>query len=212
MKKSLLTLALAFGLVAAPFTTDILSSTAEAKPLPPRPAAREGLVPHQVRIDNEIDSISARFGVAESTVKKFYNQGWGFKELRHAAFLSYATGKDMGGVLDLKTEYNRWPRVEYMMGLTPNDIKAAHDKNDAEYLSTVLGVDTAVSLPLFEQNFGMGDVAHAVLMAKYCSSTPAQIVEMHNPPTTDWDAVATQLGITEDQMYQVRLEMEKLRP
>ena len=56
MKKSLLTLALAFGLVAAPFTTDILSSTAEAKPLPPRPAAREGLVPHQVRIDNEIDS------------------------------------------------------------------------------------------------------------------------------------------------------------
>lgn len=212
MKKSLLTLALAFGLVAAPFTTDILSSTAEAKPLPPRPAAREGLVPHQVRIDNEIDSISARFGVAESTVKKFYNQGWGFKELRHAAFLSYATGKDMGAVLDLKTEYNRWPRVEYMLGLTPNDIKAAHDKNDAEYLSTVLGVDTAVSLPLFEQNFGMGDIVHAVLMAKYCSSTPAQIVEMHNPPTTDWDAVATQLGITEDQMYQVRLEMEKLRP
>ena len=162
MKKSLLTLALAFGIVAAPFTTDILSSTAEAKPLPPRPAAREGLVPHrstaeakplpprpaareglvphQVRIDNEIDSISARFGVAESTVKKFYNQGWGFKELRHAAFLSYATGKDMGAVLDLKTEYNRWPRVEYMLGLTPNDIKAAHDKNDAEYLSTVLGI------------------------------------------------------------------------
>lgn len=155
---------------------------------------------------------SARFGVAESTVKKFYNQGWDFKELRHAAFLSYATGKDMGAVLDLKTEYNRWPRVEYMLGLTPNDIKAAHDKNDAEYLSTVLGVDTAVSLPLFEQNFGMDDVAHAVLMAKYCSSTPAQIVEMHNPPATDWDAVATQLGITEDQMYQIRLEMEKLRP
>ena len=43
MKKSLLTLALAFGLVAAPFTTDILSSTAEAKPLPPRPAGRKGL-------------------------------------------------------------------------------------------------------------------------------------------------------------------------
>ena len=55
MKKSLLTLALAFGLVAAPFTTDILSSTAEAKPLPPRPSARVGLVPHQVRIDNVID-------------------------------------------------------------------------------------------------------------------------------------------------------------
>ena len=123
MKKSLLTLALAFGLVAAPFTTDILSSTAEAKPLPPRPAAREGLVPHQVRIDNEIDSISARFGIAESTVKKFYNQGWGFKELRHAAFLSYATARDMGAVLDLKTEYNRWPRVEYMLGLTPHTIK-----------------------------------------------------------------------------------------
>lgn len=70
-EKSLLTLALAFGLVAAPFTTDILSSTAEAKPLPPRSAAREGLVPHQVRIDNEIDSISARFGIAESTVKNF---------------------------------------------------------------------------------------------------------------------------------------------
>lgn len=69
MKKTLLTLAIAAGLFAAPFTTDIFTATAEAKPLPPRPAAREGLVPHQVRIDNELNSISERFGIDETTVK-----------------------------------------------------------------------------------------------------------------------------------------------
>ncbi len=212
MKKSLLTLTIALGIIAAPFTTDILTSTAEAKPLPPRPAVHEGLIPPQVRADNEINAISARFNISESTVEKYYNAGWEFKELRHAAFLSYASGKNIGDVLDLKAKYDRWPRVEYKLGLTPNDIKAAHDKNDAEYLKTVLGIDTSVSMPLFKQNFGIGEVAHAALMSKYCSSTPAQIAEMHNPPEMNWDEVASQLGITDDQMYQVRLTMEKLRP
>lgn len=210
MKKSLAVLAIAAGLLTAPFVSDF-GSTAEAKPLPPRPAAREGLVPHQVRIDREINAISARFDVEKETVEKYYNAGWGFKELRQAAFLAYASGKDMGSILDMKTT-DSWPRIEYKLGLTPNDIKAAHDKNDAAYLKTVLGVDESVSLQLLKQNYKMGDVAHAALMSKYCSSTPAQIVDMHNPPEMDWDAVATQLGITSDKMYEVRAELEKLKP
>lgn len=211
MKKTLLTLAIAAGLFAAPFATDIFTATAEAKPLPPRPAAREGLVPHQVRIDNELNSISERFGIDETTVEKYYNQGWGFKELRRAAFLAYASGKDMGAVLDLKTT-NNWPRVEYKLGLTPNDIKTAHEKNDAEYLKTVLGIAESTSLPLLKQNFSLGDVAHAALMSKYTTSTPAQIAEMHNPPEANWDNVATQLDISYEEMQQVRAELEKLRP
>ena len=35
------------------------------------------------------------------------------------------------------------------------------------------------------------DVAHAALMSKYTTSTPAQIAEMHNPPEANWDSVAT---------------------
>lgn len=210
MKKTLAVLAITAGLFAAPFVSD-LGSIAEAKPMPPRPAARERLVPQQVRIDREVNAISARYNIAEETVESFYNAGWGFKELRKAAFLAYASGKDMGTILDMKAD-NSWPRIEYKLGLTPNDIKAAHQKNDAAYLKTVLNIDEGTSLPLLQQNYGMKDVAHAALMAKYCSSTPEQIVAMHNPPAMNWDAVASQLGISYEQMYEVRADLEKLKP
>lgn len=207
MKTYLFAAAVAAGLALMP----MLGGIAEAKPLPPRPAAQGVLVPHRLRTEAEINAISARYNVPQAQVQQYYDAGWEFKELRRAAFLAYASGKDMGAVLDLKAN-NSWPRVEYKLGLTPNAIKAAHDKNDAAYLQAVLGIKEADSLPLLRQNFGLGDVAHAVLMGQYCTTTAAEIAAMHNPPAMDWDAVAAQLGISAEQMDAVRAELEKLRP
>lgn len=40
----------------------------------------------------------------------------------------------------------------------------------------------------------------------------AGIIEMHNPPYKDWDAVASDLGIDADKMADLRVKLETLRP
>lgn len=208
MKEMIVAAAAAAMLTAIPLMNDC---TIQAKPAPRPGAGPAALVPPQVRANAELTAISTRFSVPKETLEQYYNMGWGFKELRQAAFLSYASGKDMASILSLK-ETNSWPRVEYKLGLTPNAIKKAHETSDALYLKSTLHIDESLSLPLLQQNFSVGDVVHAVLMSQYCGKAPADIIAMHNPPAKDWDAVAADLGITETQMDAIRTQMQAMRP
>ena len=115
----------------------VAAQTAEAKPV--RPAPGQVLVPPQVRETAELQKISKRFDIDASVLQTEFERGWGFKELRHAALLSLASGKNINEILRLK-ENNSWPRVEYLTGITPNDIKAARDRNDARYFAAALGL------------------------------------------------------------------------
>lgn len=209
MKKLLATMVITAA-VAAPMFTDYQISTAEAKPAPPMHRKAE-LVSPQVRDANELKNISDRFGADASELKKYYEIGWGFKELRQAAFLSFASGKNIGDILEMKGTDN-WPRVEYKLGLTPNDIKAAHDKCDAYYLKKKLSLDYDAAYALLQQNYPMGEVMHAMLMSQYTDKTAENIIAMHNPPANDWDAVAEELGITPAQMADIRAKMFEVRP
>ena len=107
---------------------------------------------------------------------------------------------------------NSWPRVEYLLNLTPNDIKAAHDNLAAQYLSEKLSVNKTIITNLLEKNYGMKEVLHGVLMSQYCTASPEDIIAMHNPPTNDWDAIAEKLGITDEQMEQIRTTMQQINP
>lgn len=208
MMKKLLTTMVVTAAVAVPMFTDYQINTAEAKPAPMHRKAE--LISPQVRDANELKNISERFGADYSELKKYYEIGWGFKELRHAAFLSFASGKNIGDILEMKGT-DKWPRVEYKLGLTPNDIKAAHDKCDAAYLKNKLSLDYDAAYALLQQNYGMGEVMHAMLMSQYTDKTAENIIAMHNPPVNDWDAVAEELGITAAQMADIRAKMFEAR-
>ena len=97
-------------------TFSVAAQTAEAKPV--RPAPGQVLVPPQVRETAELQKISKRFDIDASVLQTEFDRGWGFKELRHAALLSLASGKNINEILRLK-ENNSWPRVEYLTGITP---------------------------------------------------------------------------------------------
>lgn len=182
--------------------------SAEARPVPP--AAGDTLVPPRVRESNELQNISERFGVKTSELQKYFDMGWGFKELRHAAVLTLATNKDMGAILTLK-QTNSWPRVEYLLGVTPNDMKAARDKNDARYFAGKLGVSESELLALLQQNYGVGESLHAMLLAKAGGTTAAKVLEMHNPPQTTWREVADSLGVTFAQLEQIREDIDQIK-
>ena len=181
---------------------------AEARPVPP--AAGDTLVPPRVREQNELQNISERFGVKTSELQKYFNMGWRFKELRHAAVLTLATDKNMGEILTLK-QSNSWPRVEYLLGVTPNDMKAARDKNDARYFAGKLNISESELLALLQQNYGVGDSLHAMLLAKAGNTTAENVLKMHNPPQTSWRDVAESLGVSFAQLEQIRENIDMVK-
>lgn len=177
---------------------------------PPPPPKMERVAP-QVRIDTEMQQLSDIYGIEKSLLMQYYNKGWKLKEISHGAFLAYASQKSFTDVMNLKDE-NSWPRVEYLLGLTPNDIKAAHDDLAAQYLSEKLSVNKTIITRLLQKNYSMGDVLHGILISQYCTASPEDIISMHNPPKTDWNTVADKLGITDEQMQEIRNTMRDVAP
>lgn len=177
---------------------------------PPPPPKMERVAP-QVRIDTEMQQLSDMYGIEKSLLMQYYNKGWKLKEISHGAFLAYASQKSFTDVMNLKNE-NSWPRVEYLLGLTPNDIKAAHDDLAAQYLSEKLSVNKTIITRLLQKNYSMGDVLHGILISQYCTASPEDIISMHNPPKTDWNTVADKLGITDEQMQEIHNTMRDVAP
>lgn len=176
---------------------------------PPPPKMER--VASQVRIDTEMQQLSDMYGIEKSLLMQYYNKSWKLKEISHGAFLAYASQKSFTDVMNLKDE-NSWPRVEYLLGLTPNDIKAAHDDLAAQYLSEKLSVNKTIITRLLQKNYSMGDVLHGILISQYCTASPEDIISMHNPPKTDWNTVADRLGITDEQMQEIRNTMRDVAP
>ena len=171
-----------------------------------RPAPGQVLVPPQVRETAELQKISKRFDIDASVLQTEFDRGWGFKELRHAALLSLASGKNINEILRLK-ENNSWPRVEYLTGITPNDIKAARDRNDARYFAAALDLKERDILPYLRQNYALNDVLHAALLAQASGSTAESILAAHRPPTHDWSYVAYELDVSREKLDAI---MEKI--
>lgn len=201
---------LAIGLLAAAVVFPVFADQhyAEAKPAPVKAAGN--LIPPRVRESNELQNISDRFDIKTSVLQKYFDMGWGFKELRHAAVLTLASDKNIGDILELK-QTNSWPRVEYLLGITPSDMKAARDKNDAHYFARKLDVSENELLTLLQQNYGAGEALHALLLAKAGGTTAEKVLAMHNPPETTWREVADSLGVTPTQLENIRQSIDEAK-
>jgi len=200
---------LAVGILAAfaAITFSVAAQTVEARPV--QPASGQVLVPPQVRETAELQKISKRFDIDASVLQTEFDRGWGFKELRHAAILSLASGKNINEILRLK-ENNSWPRVEYLTGITPNDMKAARDRNDARYFAA-LGLKERDILPYLRQNYALNDVLHAALLAQASGSTAESILAAHRPPTHDWSYVAYELDVSREKLDAIREKIASVK-
>lgn len=182
--------------------------TVEAKSV--RSEQGQVLVPPQLRENAELQEISKRFDMEFAVLKAEFDRGWGFKELRHAALLSLASGRNLNDILRLK-ESNSWPRVEYLIGITPNDIKVAREKNDARYFAIELNLKEKDILSYLQQNYGLNDVLQAALLAKASGSTVGKVLEAHRPPTRDWNYVAQELSVSREKLDEIREQIELVK-
>ena len=121
-----------------------------------------------------------------------------------------AGGKNINEILRLK-ENNSWPRVEYLTGITPNDIKAARDRNDARYFAAALDLKERDILPYLRQNYALNDVLHAALLAQASGSTAESILAAHRPPTHDWSYVAYELDVSREKLDAIREKIASVK-
>lgn len=112
--------------VCTAITFSVAAQTAEAKPVQPAPG--QVLVPPQVRETAELQQISKRFEIGEAVLQAEFDRGWGFKELRHAALLSLASGKNLSEILRLK-ENNSWPPTVFVKDIIQMNAKKGHNEN-----------------------------------------------------------------------------------
>ena len=150
-----------------------------------------------MRINNEMQNISEYFGVDKQTLVAYYNNGWEMPELRRGAFLAYASHKSFDDVMNLR-ENNSWGRVEYLIGLTPNDLKTTQDDIISTQIANKLDINKSIVTFLVKQNYEADEVS------------PADIIEMYNPPTSNWEVVADDLGITQEELDEIHQKMETL--
>lgn len=181
-----------------------MDNTAQARPLP-----RAERISPQMRINNEMQNISEYFGVDKQTLVTYYNNGWEMPELRRGAFLAYASHKSFDDVMNLR-ENNSWGRVEYLIGLTPNDLKATQDDIISTQIANKLDINKSIVTFLVKQNYEVDEVIHGILYSMYVDKSPADIIEMHNPPTSNWEVVADDLGITQKELEEIHQKMETL--
>lgn len=197
----------AAGLLLTSFSVQaILPENIEARP---RPAGIERVSP-QVRIDQEMQDFSEYIGISKQDLMQYYNEGWSIRDIHQGAFLSYASQKSLIEIMQLR-EQMPWRRVIYTLKLTPNDLMSAQNELEANYLAEKLDVNKTVITFLVDRMYTPDEIIHGVIYAEYVSDkSPADIIELHNPPTMDWQRLANQMGITDIQLQEINQRIENM--
>ena len=175
----------------------------------PRPAGLERVSP-AVRIDREMQDFSDYIGIPKQDLMQYYNEGWDMRDISQGAFLSYTSQKSLSDIMKMREQYP-WRRIIYFLELTPNDLFEARNKLEGKYLAEKLNVNQTVITFLVERMYTSDEIVHGVIYSEYVSDkSPADIIEMHNPPTSNWQMVAEKLGITENQLQEINKRIESI--
>ena len=75
---------------------------------------------------------------------------------------------------------------------------------------TIHHINKSIVTFLVKQNYEVDEVIHGILYSMYVDKSPADIIEMHNPPTSNWEVVADDLGITQEELDEIHQKMETL--
>jgi len=185
------------GGVAAPLLASAASSNAKQ---------HAGYHQRQADPDKVAQKIADTFGVDKTAILNYHASGASFKDLHHAAFLSYASGKSLEQVMPLKNETNSWRDVASTLGVSKEQAKSAHQTLQANLLHDKLQLDTDKTLSLLQQGYKGRDIAVASLLAQDADKSVEAVLAMKKINNT-WRAVATDLGISDETM---KADMQKL--
>ncbi|QDR83370.1 hypothetical protein [Sporomusa termitida] len=138
--------------------------------------------------------LSTEFGLDESLISKYQQEGKNDKDLYHAAFYAKVSGQSFESVLALKTETNTWKDVADTLGIDKEQAKAVRQELAAKRISLKYGLNQEDIQNLFNQGYQHRDIAMAGLLAKQSNQAIEQVMSMKKVNNT-WHDVAAELGI-----------------
>jgi capsular polysaccharide biosynthesis protein len=156
---------------------------------------------HQMDPDKIAQHIADTFGVSKDDVLTYEKQGIRSKDLYKASLLAKASGKSLKEVMQTKTLDNTWKDVAASLGVTKEEIRAAHQDIEATKLERKLNIAKQTSLDLMQQGYRSRDIAVANELSKNTSKPINDILSMRKINNT-WYDVAQSLGVDEDTFKQ----------
>ena len=135
----------------------------------------------------------------------FYSQYHSIQDLDRYAFLAYACQRDLDYVIEMKNK-NTWARTEFMLGLTPNELKAAEFMCDANKLYVGLQMDYTIALGILRQNFDVYETAMSMLLAEKSKKVPLEIAKMKTP-NMSWTELAKKIGVNEQNFNEIEAKI-----
>jgi hypothetical protein len=136
---------------------------------------------------------------------EFHSKTQDIQDLDKYAFLAYACKRDLEYVIDMKST-NTWARTEFMLGLTPNELKAAEYMSDANKLYVGLKMDYTLALSLLRQNFDIYETAMSILISEKSKKAPLEIAKTKTPKMT-WSEVAKKNGVNEQEFAEMEAKI-----
>lgn len=138
--------------------------------------------------------LSNTFGIEESTILNYNNNGMSFRDIGKAAFLAKAGDKSIDSVISKKTADNNWKDVAESLGITKEQIKAAHQDMAANHLNKRTGLDKKTALNLLKDGYHPHDIGMASQLANATKKPIKDVLSLKKINNT-WSDVAKKLGI-----------------
>lgn len=138
--------------------------------------------------------ISETFGIDQSVIKNYNSNGMSFRDIGRAAFLAKAGNIPIDTVISKKTADNKWKDVAESLGITKEQIKAAHQDLAATHLNKLTGIDKNAALNLLQEGYHPYDIKMASQLAQATNKPVKNVLALKKINNT-WADVAKQLGI-----------------
>lgn len=138
--------------------------------------------------------LSNTFGIEESAILNYNNNGMSFRDIGKAAFLAKAGDKSIDSVISQKTADNNWKDVAESLGITKEQIKAAHQDMAANQLNKRTGLDKKTALNLLKDGYHPHDIGMASQLANATKKPIKDVLSLKKINNT-WSDVAKKLGI-----------------
>ena len=151
----------------------------------------------QVTPEKIAQHLSATLGVDQATILHYNANGMNFKDIGQAAFLANASSKSLDDVISHKTTDNSWKDVATTMGITKEEIHAAHQNMIANGLNKKTGLDKQITLDLLNQGYHPQDIAIASKLATNTNKPINEVLSMKKI-NNRWSDVANTLGVDKE--------------
>jgi len=203
--KKAITAMLAGTCIMAAAASPFIAQASEIQQQPPT-TQNQKMQRHQINPEQAAERLSANFGIEKATILQYSAKGVSFKDIRRAAFLANTSGKSLDDVMSYKKPDNTWKDVATTLGITKEQMKAAHQNMMVNRLSQKTGLEKQTALDLLQQGYHPRDISIASKLAT-SSNKPILDVLSLKKINNRWSDVATTLGVAKETLKSSDHEM-----